>query len=50
MRLTWLRALLRAVLDDPAPGQEKTLKLKVRDLGGNCKTIELPEDAPIELP
>lgn len=35
---------------DPAPGQEKTLILKVRDLGGNCKTIELPEDTPIELP
>ena len=35
---------------DPAPGQEKTLKLRVRDLCGNSKTIELPEDAPIELP
>ena len=35
---------------DPAPGQEKTLKLCVQDLGGNSKTIELPEDAPIELP
>ena len=35
---------------DPAPGQEKTLKLCVRDLCGNSKTIELPEDAPIELP
>ena len=35
---------------DPAPGQEKTLKLKVRDLCGNSKTLELSEDAPIELP
>jgi DUF1680 family protein len=35
---------------DPAPGQEKTLQLRVRDLGGNIKHIELPEDAPIELP
>jgi DUF1680 family protein len=35
---------------DPAPGQEKTLKLRVQDLGGNSKTIELSEDAPIELP
>ena len=35
---------------DPAPGQEKTLKLRVRDLCGNSKTIELPEDAPLELP
>ena len=34
---------------DPAPGQEKTLKLRVQDLGGNIKYIELPEDAPIEL-
>ena len=35
---------------DPAPGQEKTLKLSVQDLCGNRKMIELPEDAPIELP
>lgn len=35
---------------DPAPGQEKTLKLRVQDLGGNIKYMELPEDAPIELP
>ena len=35
---------------DPAPGQEKTLKLRVQDLGGHTKTIELPEDAPLELP
>ena len=35
---------------DPSPGQEKTLKLRVQDLCGNSKTIELPEDAPIELP
>ena len=34
---------------DPAPGQEKTLKLRVQDLGGNVKFMELPEDAPIEL-
>ena len=34
---------------DPAPGQEKTLKLRVQDLGGNVKYLELPEDAPIEL-
>ena len=26
---------------DPAPGQEKTLKLRVQDLGGNIKYIEL---------
>jgi DUF1680 family protein len=35
---------------DPAPGQEKTLKIRVRDMCGNGKTIELSEDAPIELP
>ena len=35
---------------DPAPGQEKTLKLRVQDLGGNIKYVELPEDAPLELP
>ena len=35
---------------DPAPGQEKTLILRVQDLGGNIKYIELPEDAPVELP
>ena len=35
---------------DPAPGQEKTLKLRAQDLGGNIKYIELPEDAPLELP
>ena len=34
---------------DPAPGQEKTLKLRVQDLGGSIKYLELPEDAPIEL-
>lgn len=34
---------------DPAPGQEKTLKLRVQDLGGNIKYMELPEDAPLEL-
>ena len=34
---------------DPAPGQEKTLKLRVQDLGGNIKYMELPEDVPIEL-
>ena len=35
---------------DPAPGQEKTLKLRVQDLGGSIKYMELPEDAPIVLP
>ena len=35
---------------DPAPGQEKTLKLRVQDLGGNSSYLELPEDAPIVLP
>ena len=35
---------------DPAPDQEKMLRLRVQDLGGNSKTIELSEDAPIELP
>lgn len=35
---------------DPAPGQEKTLKLRVQDMGGSIRYIELPEDAPIELP
>ena len=35
---------------DPTPGQEKTLKLRVQDLCGAIKYIELPEDAPIELP
>ena len=35
---------------DPAPGQAKTLKLRVQDMGGNVKYMELPEDAPIELP
>ena len=34
---------------DPAPGREKTLKLRVQDMGGNIKYMELPEDAPIEL-
>lgn len=34
---------------DPAPGREKTLRLRVRDLAGNIKFKELPEDAPIEL-
>ena len=38
------------LLGDPAPGQEKTLKLKVQDLIGNIKYIELAEDAIIELP
>ena len=32
-----------------APGQEKTLKLRVQDVGGNIKYLELPQDAPIEL-
>ena len=35
---------------DPAPGQAKTLKLWVRELDGNSKQLELPENAPIELP
>ena len=35
---------------DPAPGREKTLKLRVKDLCGNSKDIELPENAPLELP
>ena len=35
---------------DPAPGQKKTLKLRVLDLGRNIKYVELPEDAPLELP
>jgi hypothetical protein len=35
---------------DPAPGQEKTLTLRVQDLCGRTKYIELPEDAPVELP
>ncbi|MHB8864887.1 MAG: beta-L-arabinofuranosidase domain-containing protein [Pirellulaceae bacterium] len=35
---------------DPAPGQEKTLKLRVQDMGGNISYLELPEDAPIVLP
>ena len=35
---------------DPAPGREKTLTLRVQDLGGNIRYIELPQDAPIELP
>jgi len=35
---------------DPAPGQEKTLRIRVQDLGGAIKYIELPEDAPLELP
>lgn len=35
---------------DPAPGQEKTLKLRVQDLSGRIKYVELPEDAPIVLP
>jgi DUF1680 family protein len=35
---------------DPAPGQEKTLKLRVQDMSGHIKYIELPEDAPIVLP
>ena len=35
---------------DPAPGQEKTLKLRVQDMGGNFKDMELPDNAPIELP
>ena len=34
---------------DPAPGQEKTLKLRVQDLGGKIRYLELPEDSPIEL-
>jgi DUF1680 family protein len=35
---------------DPAPGREKTLKLRVQDMGGNVKEMELPDNAPIELP
>jgi len=35
---------------DPPPGREKTLTLRVQDLGGNIKYLELPDDAPIELP
>ena len=35
---------------DPAPGQEKSLKLRVQDMGGHIKYLELPEDAPIVLP
>jgi hypothetical protein len=35
---------------DPAPGQEKTLTLRVQDLCGRTTYIELPEDAPVELP
>jgi len=35
---------------DPAPGQEKSLKLRIQDMGGNVKYMELPENAPIELP
>ena len=35
---------------DPAPGQGKTLKLRIQDLCGNIRYLELPEDAPIELP
>jgi DUF1680 family protein len=35
---------------DPAPGQAKTLKLRVQDMGGNVRYLELPEDAAIELP
>jgi uncharacterized protein len=34
---------------DPAPGQQKTLKLRVQDLAGNIKYMEVPQDAPIEL-
>lgn len=35
---------------DPAPGREKTLKLRVQDLCGQFRYIELPENAPLELP
>jgi len=35
---------------DPAPGQEKTLKLRVQDLTGNIKYLEFPDNAPIVLP
>jgi hypothetical protein len=35
---------------DPAPGQEKTLRLRVQDMSGKVKYIELPDDAAIELP
>ncbi len=35
---------------DPAPGQEKTLMLRVQNMCGNSRTIELAEDASIELP
>ena len=35
---------------DPAPGQEKTLRLRVQDLAGRVKYLEFAEDAPIVLP
>ena len=35
---------------DPAPGQDKVLILRVQDMGGHIKHLELPEDAPVELP
>jgi uncharacterized protein len=35
---------------DPAPGQEKTLRLRVQDMAGRITYLEFPEDAPIVLP
>ncbi len=35
---------------DPAPGQQKTLRLRVQDMAGRIKHLEFPEDAPIVLP
>ena len=35
---------------DPAPGVEKTLKLRVQDMVGNVKFLEFSDDAPIVLP
>ena len=35
---------------DPAPGQEKTLKLRVQDMAGHIKYLELPEDARLCSP
>ena len=35
---------------DPAPGKEKSLKLRIQDMGGNIKYVELPDNAPIVWP
>ena len=35
---------------DPAPGVEKTLKLRVQDMVGNIKFLEFADNAPIVLP